>query len=313
MDGEKAEFLEELYRNEMHHMRIYARFAKSEKHKDLKEILETLSSMEARHAKWWAEILRMNKIKPVAIDTSRAVPFYILLRKILGLALTIKIIENMELGLEAKFRDVLTSADLTKSERRIIKKIEYDESRNERALEDKVARYGNVINNVRDIVFGMNDGLVELLAVVVGLAAALTSPAIVLLGGFIVSVSGTLSMAGGAYLSTEYELSVVERKRRMGVTTPLRSAVFVGVMYFVGTLFPLAPFILGITGYVAIALSVVVTAIVLSIASTIIALLSDTSITKRTLKTLAISLGIAAITIIIGMYARTVLHLPTGL
>jgi len=52
---EKAKYLEELYRNEMHHMRIYGEFAKSEKHKDLKQILQTLSVMEAKHAKWWGE------------------------------------------------------------------------------------------------------------------------------------------------------------------------------------------------------------------------------------------------------------------
>jgi vacuolar iron transporter family protein len=312
MDGEKARYLEELYRNEMHHMHIYGKFAETEKHKDLKEILQTLATMEAKHAKWWAEILEINNIKPVARGTQRVVPFYIFLRRIFGLGLTIKIIENMELGLEDKFRKILTSADLAPREKAIIKRIDDDESKNERALEEKVAGYGRVISNVRDIVFGMNDGMVELLAVVVGLAAALTNPVLVLLGGFIVSVSGTLSMAGGAYLSTEYEISVVEKKKRIGVTTPLRSAVYVGVMYFIGTLFPLSPFIFGLTGYVAIAVAIIVTAIILTIAATMIAVLSDTSVSKRILKTLLISLGIAAITIIIGMYARSILHLPSS-
>ncbi len=311
MDDEKVRFLEALYRNEMHHMSIYGKFSEVEKHKDLKGILKTLSAMEAKHAKWWGEILELNKIEPEREVTGAELGFFLFLRRIFGLAFTIKIIEHFEIDLEKRFEEALTTMKLTPKERAIIKRIEDDEAKNERGLEDRVMGYGKLLNNVRDIIFGMNDGLVELLGVVVGLAAALSNPILILLGGFIVAISGTLSMAGGAYISTEYEVGVVSEEKRTVVATPLRSAFYVGIMYFIGTLFPLSPFIFGLTGYYAIVLAIVVTAIVLSVASTIIAVVSDTSISKRIFKTLLISLGIAAITIIIGMYARTVLHLPT--
>jgi VIT1/CCC1 family predicted Fe2+/Mn2+ transporter len=313
MQDEKARYLERLYRNEMRHMRIYAKFAQTEKHKELRKILETLSAMEAKHAKWWAEILELNRLEPETDGTDMTVSSFVFLRRLFGLALTIKIIEYMEMGLERQFDNALKNMKLAPREKEIIKRIKDDENKSERALEERVMEYGKFLNNVRDIIFGMNDGLVELLAVVVGLAAALTNPVLILLGGFIVSVSGTLSMAGGAYISTEYEAGIIREERRTAATTPLKSAFYVGIMYFVGTLFPLSPFILGLTGYTAIAMAIIVTAVVLTIASTIIALVSNTSIGGRVAKTLLISLGIAAMTILIGMYARSILHLPAGL
>ncbi len=42
MEGDKARYLEELYKNEMHNMYVYAKFAEIEKQKELKEILKTL-------------------------------------------------------------------------------------------------------------------------------------------------------------------------------------------------------------------------------------------------------------------------------
>jgi VIT1/CCC1 family predicted Fe2+/Mn2+ transporter len=306
----KISYLEDLYKNEILHMHVYAQLALSEKNKKMASVLKKLSAMEEKHGMYWGEILEINKIRPPHVSTKFFAALILMLRKLFGLALTVKFIEYFEEGLEARFDQIIKNGGLGKNELRIVNKIKVDEDTNERVLEEELIAHGNILNNIRDVIFGLNDGLVELLGVVVGLAAALTDPVLILLGGFIVAVSGTLSMAGGAYLSTEYEKTVVEVGKRTNNATPLRSAFYVGIMYFVGTLCPLSPFIFGIVGTTAIALSIIVTAIVLTVASTIIAIISDTSITKRIGKTLLISLGIAAITITIGIYARMVLNLP---
>ncbi len=166
---------------------------------------------------------------------------------------------------------------------------------------------GQFFKNIRDIMFGMNDGLVELLGVAVGLAAALRTPIIVFIAGFIVAISGTLSMAAGAYLSTGYEMGVDGKKRRYESATA--SAFYVGIFYFIGSLFPLAPFALGFLGYTAIILSIVFTAIVLIFTSSFIAKASNKSIPKAIAKTLLISLGVAAVTILLGAYVRSAFHI----
>ena len=67
---------------------------------------------------------------------------------------------------------------------------------------------------VRDMIFGMNDGLVSTLAFVAGVAGAITNPSIVLVSGVAELVAGTISMAVGSYQSAKSELEVLERESR---------------------------------------------------------------------------------------------------
>jgi len=57
------------------------------------------------------------------------------------------------------------------------------------------------VESVRDVIYGVSDGLIEVLAVVSGFSGAFTSSLIVAVAGMIVGLSGALSMAVGAYLS----------------------------------------------------------------------------------------------------------------
>jgi VIT1/CCC1 family predicted Fe2+/Mn2+ transporter len=303
---EKIVYLEELYRNEALHKIVYSKLSEIEKEKELKSILEKLSKMEERHKALWGKILSINRIRPPAYKAKLMPALIILVRRIVGLALTVKFIGYFEEGLEKKFDTVMNSMPLSKKEAAIVKAIYDDETKYERVLEEKLIGYGKIFNNIRDVAFGMNDGLVEILGVIVGLAAAITNPLLIVLGGIIVSVAGTLSMGGGAYLSTEYENSL----KKGGGKNSLKSGFYVGIMYFIGTLFPLSPFLLGIAGFTGIALSIIATAIVLTVTSAIIAIISNNNISRMVGKTLLISLGIAAITIAIGVYARSVLNLP---
>jgi VIT1/CCC1 family predicted Fe2+/Mn2+ transporter len=303
----KLIYLKDLYENENLHRIVYGKLVEVESSPKLKSALRKLSEIEGRHESLWKRLLEMNGIKPVERDYKLSTVLIVALRRVIGLALTIKLIEYFEKGLESKFDEVKNSMPLNKDEAAIVKVVYDDENLHERKLEEMLVSQGRIINNIRDVAFGMNDGLVELLAVVVGLAAALTTPLLIILGGVIVSVSGTLSMGAGAYLSTEYENSLNKMKDKKDASM---SAIYVGVMYFIGTLFPLSPFFLGITGYPGIALSIIITAIVLAITSAVIAIIGEISILGRVSKTLLISLGIDAITIAIGLYARAVLNLP---
>jgi VIT1/CCC1 family predicted Fe2+/Mn2+ transporter len=67
-------------------------------------------------------------------------------------------------------------------------------------------------SGVRDMIFGMNDGLVSTLAFVAGVVAAITDSYLVLLSGIAELFAGTISMAVGAYQSAKSELEVMERE-----------------------------------------------------------------------------------------------------
>jgi VIT1/CCC1 family predicted Fe2+/Mn2+ transporter len=67
---------------------------------------------------------------------------------------------------------------------------------------------------VRDVIFGANDGLVSILALVAGVYGALTDNSIILLTGVAGAIAGTVSMGAGAFISAKSEQEVMRKERR---------------------------------------------------------------------------------------------------
>jgi len=65
---------------------------------------------------------------------------------------------------------------------------------------------------VRDVIFGANDGLVSILALVAGVYGAITESHPILIAGIAGAVAGAISMGAGAYLSAKSEKEVTERE-----------------------------------------------------------------------------------------------------
>jgi len=71
---------------------------------------------------------------------------------------------------------------------------------------------------VRDVIFGANDGLVSILALVAGVYGALTESHPILIAGIAGAVAGAISMGAGAYLSAKSEKEVTEKEsERKGI------------------------------------------------------------------------------------------------
>ncbi len=65
---------------------------------------------------------------------------------------------------------------------------------------------------VRDVIFGANDGLVSILALVAGVYGAITDAYLIFIAGVVGAVAGAISMGAGAYLSSKSELEVTEKE-----------------------------------------------------------------------------------------------------
>ena len=63
-------------------------------------------------------------------------------------------------------------------------------------------------DRVRNIFFGINDGMVEILGAVSGFFASFGRNSLVLVAGFTTAVAGALSMATGAFVATSSEYEV---------------------------------------------------------------------------------------------------------
>ena len=71
---------------------------------------------------------------------------------------------------------------------------------------------------VRDVIFGANDGLVSILALVAGVYGAITESHPILIAGVAGAVAGAISMGAGAYLSSKSEKEVTEKEsERKGI------------------------------------------------------------------------------------------------
>jgi VIT1/CCC1 family predicted Fe2+/Mn2+ transporter len=65
---------------------------------------------------------------------------------------------------------------------------------------------------VRDVIFGANDGLVSILALVAGVYGAIMESHPILIAGIAGAVAGAISMGAGAYLSAKSEKEVTEKE-----------------------------------------------------------------------------------------------------
>ncbi len=65
---------------------------------------------------------------------------------------------------------------------------------------------------VRDVIFGANDGLVSILALVAGVYGAITDSHTILVAGLAGAVAGSVSMGAGSYLSSKSEKEVTEKE-----------------------------------------------------------------------------------------------------
>jgi len=107
---------------------------------------------------------------------------------------------------------------------------------------------------IREIIFGLEDGIVSTLGVLVGVATGTNNKPFVILSGLVVVFVESLSMAAGTYLSSKSQLEVhlAEDKKnkfkalfhRHPKNLPLRESSYMGVSYILGGLVSLASFFL---------------------------------------------------------------------
>ena len=305
MDKINERHLEAFYKNEHLHMSVYKDLAKREKNRSLKAILNKLTELEQKDIDLCDRLIDTKSIRLPKFSMWTTVLLVRAMKSLLGLAITVKALKYQESGIHDKLKRAMATSKTGSYEAKMIRRIEnnvmVDEERLEREI---ITEHSPGLNHIRDVIFGMYDGLVEVFAATAGLAIAIQSPSLVLFGGLIFAISGTLSMAGSSYLSAEYENSISRTSR----ISPKRAASYAGILYVVGSIFPLLPYLFGIVGYVGITLSIIATAAALMVVSVLISVVSNTGIKARVVKSLIISLGIAVVTMVIGVFAHFVLH-----
>ncbi len=145
--------------------------------------------------------------------------------------------------------------------------------------------------NFKDFILGGQDGLVNVLGLVLGVASATLNSHIVIISGIVATVAESVSMMAVAYTSSraakDYYGSMINEDRKhfnklmlkehrvllKEFNNPIKGAFVVGFSTLVGSLIPLIPFFL-FTIKISIVVSIIISALALFIVGAVKAKLS---------------------------------------
>ena len=197
--------------DELFALSLYSRLAKRFRNDHLGTEFSKITEMEKEHVLFWDAFLKKRGCEnvPTTIGKSKLLVYNLLL-KVLGHGLTLRLMERKEVDAIELYSQIIEDPSLGNSEVTELKQILEDELVHEHELTSGESRFENFLTYVKDAVLGMNDGLVEILSVTTGLAGAFGNPFQVALGGFIVGISGALSMGISTYTSVRTQRQVNE-------------------------------------------------------------------------------------------------------
>lgn len=193
---------------------LYERLSRVAKESGLRRSLEQMAASERRHAAAWAGYLgRLGEPAPdreprLAAALLGATARLIGIGPVMGLAgLAEGQILRAYLG---QVRDVEDE-----HARGILRQLIPEESahargQHEAAVDEESWHGGGATESIRNVIYGVNDGLTATLGVLAGVGGATVDAHVVLVGGLAAMTASGVSMAGGAYLATKSQREVFE-------------------------------------------------------------------------------------------------------
>jgi len=267
-------------KNEISEHLIYARLSALAKTDNNRSIIAKISADELRHYNVYKNYTKQD-VKPNRFK----IWWYLFLARIFGITFSIKLMENGEKGAQEVYRRMI---GILPEIEQIIK----DESGHENELvklidEEKLKYIGAVV-------LGMNDALVELTGTLAGLTFALQNGKLVGVAGLITGVAAALSMAASEYLSAKVD----------GHMNPLRAAFYTGLTYIIVVFFLVLPFLLLASPFIAILFTLLAAVIMIGLFNYYYSVVKEVPFPRRFAEMLAISLGVAFLSFVIGLIIR---------
>jgi VIT1/CCC1 family predicted Fe2+/Mn2+ transporter len=278
-------YLVSLQKGEITEYHIYQNLASTEEDPHNRKILLKMADEELSHYSIWKRYTG----RDTPPDRIRLYAYYLVAR-LLGLTFGVKLMERRESGAIRVYREL--ALNLPEAEH-----VLHDEENHELTiidmLDEKSLRY------VGSMVLGINDALVEFTGSLAGFTFALQDTLIIASVGLIMGIAAALSMASSEYLSQKSEQST---------NNPVTAALYTGGTYMATVIVLILPFLLLASPFVAYGISLIVAIIIIVLFTFYTAVAQDLPFWKRFGEMAAISLGIAAISFVIGILIRTYLN-----
>lgn len=200
---------------------IYQRLSKVCKDTSLSSKLYESSKIEGMHALYWVEFLKKRKILINKIKNNELrIIFFLFLYRIIGLSLTIKMLEIGERNAIGNYSKMLKDSELSKEEEKGLKKILEDELSHEEEFKDHGTMHKFFVDQVSLIFTQMSNGLATVLAVSTGFSIFYDEPLKVAVPALVVGVSSAISVALGFYF-----FGSAQKKLRLDILSRIDSIV----------------------------------------------------------------------------------------
>jgi vacuolar iron transporter family protein len=275
-----------MQRGEITEHHIYTKIAAAQKDPHNREVLTRIAQDELGHYGIWKRYTHQD-VEPNA----PRIWFYYLIARVFGITFAIKLMEGVEKRAQSYDKALIDKIPE-------IQTILTNEETHERELialidEERLKYVGSVV-------LGLNDALVEFTGTLAGLTFAIQNTQIIAVVGLIMGVAASLSMGASEYLS---------QRSDGGPTDPLKASVYTGVAYILTVALLILPFLVFTSPYYALMLTLLGAVMVIFLFTFYISVAKDLPFWKRFGEMLLISLGIAAISFVIGIFIRTGLNI----
>lgn len=194
---------------------LYRALAAAEKDEDRAAIFEKLAKAEERHAERWASHLRAGGAEVPDYRPSMRVRLLGGLARVFGTERVLPIVTGMEAKDEDHYMGQPEAIGIQAEERghrRALQTMESSAGRLDAIMTRERWHRGGRSGSLRAAVFGVNDGLVSNLSLVMGVAGAEAGSGFILLAGVAGLLAGAFSMGAGEYVSVRAQRELLERQ-----------------------------------------------------------------------------------------------------
>jgi VIT1/CCC1 family predicted Fe2+/Mn2+ transporter len=210
--------LRENYQGEIDGIAIYRRLATAEKDSERSQIFLDLAETEKRHLKIWADRLRLAGVEPGEPRPSLRVRILGFLADRFGVRAVLPMVSAMEsTGFDNYMAQPDAGPDMARAERshaRTLATLYSPGAESEVAGIARSERWHRVDTGgqLRASIFGVSDGLLSNLSLVIGVAGANPEGRFIVLAGVAGLLAGAFSMGAGEWISVTSQRELFERQ-----------------------------------------------------------------------------------------------------
>ena len=212
---DRLALFEEMREDELDAAALYRALAKASKGRR-RDVLNRLAEAEVRHAGHWERLLREAGVTdfPAPKPTLRTRALSVMARRF-GADSVLPLVLRLEAADAAKYRDVAEAGETMSAEEmahgRAVAALGGGGKGEQIARSEGRHRTG-AGGALRAGVFGVNDGLLSNLLLIVGVAGGTSNRNIILLAGLAGLLAGAFSMAAGEWVSVQSQRELYERE-----------------------------------------------------------------------------------------------------